>query len=314
MPQFLYTFGRRAKHHLCFLLFESLSIFAFWQPSKILWALSLHDETYSHILVVPLISFALLYLQRRALFSDVRISPIACTPFLLTGFIVYSASRNAFPNRDIRLSLIVCALVLVLMGGFVLSYGIRSFRAALFPLLFLSMMIPLPSSVIDKAIFALQKGSAIAAYALFRAFGVPVLWSGFKFTLPGVEIEVAKECSGIRSCLSLIMTVIVAGHIFLKSNWKKLLLGVLTVPIAIFKNAVRIVTLSCLGVYVDRNFLFGKLHRYGGLPFALIALALLGPVLWFLYRGEVRSENAGMNDAQARIKIANLPDEKPRLS
>lgn len=314
MWKFLETLGRPAKNHLCFVLFGIVSIFAFWTPSEMLLGLSLHDDKYSHMLIVPFISLALIYLQRRVTFINVRISPIASAPFLLTGLIVYWASKDAFPNHDARLSLIACALVLVWLGGFVLCYGSQSFRAALFPLLFLSMLVPLPSAVIDKAILALQKGSAIVAYALFRAFDVPVLRSGFKFTLPGVEIEVAKECSGIRSCLSLVITAIVAGHIFLQSNWKKLLLGVLTVPIAIFKNAVRIVTLSCLGVYVDRSFLFGKLHRYGGLPFALIALALFGPVLWFLYRGEARSQNARMNDARPRIKIAKLSEERPSLS
>ncbi len=91
-------------------------------------------------------------------------------------------------------------------------------------------------------------------YALFKLFGVPVLWQHFKFVLPGVEIEIAKECSGIRSSLALFITSILAGYVFLQSNWRRVLFSLFTVPVVIFKNAVRIVTISCLGVYVDPVF------------------------------------------------------------
>ncbi|MGE5856185.1 MAG: archaeosortase/exosortase family protein, partial [Syntrophaceae bacterium] len=58
------------------------------------------------------------------------------------------------------------------------------------------------------------------------------------------------------------------------------------VPITIVKNAVRIVTLSLLAVYVDPRILSSAAHRRGGIPIFFLALVLLGAVLWFLRRGE----------------------------
>jgi exosortase len=283
---------RPERHHLCFLLFAILAIIALRSPLKLLLTLSLRDDRYSHIFFVPLISVALIWLARRTVFCRLRFSVLHSVPFLLAAIAGYWVSLNApvSVGQDGRVILASCTLIAVWMAGFVLCYGMQSFRAALFPLLFLLLMVPLPPLVIDKAILLLQKGSAVAAYGLFRAFGVPVYWSGFKFALPGVEIEVAKECSGIRSCISLLITGIVAGHVFLNSNWNKLIFSLLTIPVAIFKNAVRIVTISCLGVYVDQSFLFGKLHRYGGVPFTLIALAILLPALLMLQRGEGNSQ------------------------
>jgi exosortase len=278
--------GLAARHHVCFLLLGVLSLMVLWAPLTMVLMLSLHQETYSHTLIVPLISAALVYLERRTVFRAPKFSPLKSAPFLLAGVIAWWASRSASLDQNVRLSLFVCALIATWIAWFVLSYGTQCFHAALFPLLFLLLMIPLPLVVIDKIILVLQKGSAAVAYGLFRALGVPVFSSGLKFALPGVEVEVAKDCSGIRSGISLLITGIVAGHVFLKSSWTKILLSVLTVPIAIFKNAVRIVIISCLGVYVDRSFLFGNLHRYGGVPFALIALAILGPVLLILRRAE----------------------------
>ena len=70
----------------------------------------------------------------------------------------------------------------------------------------------------------LQKGSADACYALFRLIGVPVLRNGFRFALPGVEIEVAEQCSGIHSGLSLFIAGLLAEYVLLRGAWKKALL------------------------------------------------------------------------------------------
>jgi hypothetical protein len=39
-------------------------------------------------------------------------------------------------------------------------------------------------------------------------------------------------------------------------------------------------------MYVSPSFLFGRLHRDGGVVFFLLGLALLVPVLWLLKRSE----------------------------
>jgi len=129
----------------------------------------------------------------------------------------------------------------------------------------------------------------VMTYALFKLFGVPVLWRHFKFLLPGVEIEIAQECSGIRSSSALFITSILAGYMFLQSNWRRAVFSIFTIPVVIFKNAVRIVTISYLGVYVDPRFLHGKLHQYGGVPFSLVSLAILVPVMLALQKSENRS-------------------------
>jgi exosortase/archaeosortase family protein len=106
----------------------------------------------------------------------------------------------------------------------------------------------------------------------------------YKFSLPGVSIEVAEECSGIRSSLSLIISSLLAGYVLLQSSWCRFALSTMTVPVVILKNAARIVTIWVLGVYVDPGFLNGRLHRYGGLPFSVFALALLTPLFIALIR------------------------------
>jgi exosortase len=154
-------------------------------------------------------------------------------------------------------------------------------------------MIPIPTIVLEKTVLALQHGSAAVANVLYKLLGVPVFWQGVTFSLPGVNIEIAQECSGIRSSVALFIAGTVAAHVFLRSGSSKVILILSTIPIAIFKNAVRIVTISSLAVYVDRGFLYGRLHKYGGLPFSILALAILVPLLFCLQKSEAFLKTKG---------------------
>jgi exosortase len=266
--------------------------------------LAAQDNRYSHVLLIPVMTVFMVYLQRRRVFADPRYCPSKSAPLLVLGIALYYLAQKQFPtlNSNDRLSVIVLAMVLVWTAGFVLCYGAQSYRSALFPLSFLLLMIPIPTVALDNTVLALQEGSAVTTYALFKLFRVPVLWQHFNFVLPGVEIQIAKECSGIRSSLSLFITSILAGYLFLQSIWRRLVFSLFTIPVVIFKNAVRIVTLSCLGVYVDPGLLHGRLHHYGGLVFSLVSLAILVPLLFALQKGENlsprvdRSECGGMPD------------------
>jgi exosortase len=150
-------------------------------------------------------------------------------------------------------------------------------------------MIPLPSSWMDQIVAGFQHGSAAVSYQILRLSGIPVWRRGTLFSLPGLDFEVAPECSGIHSSLALIMIAIVAGYVCLRSGWARAALILLTIPIALFKNAVRIVVISILGAYVDRAFLDGPFHhQYGGLLFSVVAVVLFVLVLAGLQKIEKR--------------------------
>jgi exosortase len=300
---------RLPDRNVAFILFAILSLILFWSSLGTLVKLTLQDDRYSHILPIPLIAASLVFLERKKIFASRRYCPSLGLPLLCIGLVLFGLAQSGFSslNQNDRLSLVVLSMVLVWIAGFVLCYGTRSFRAGLFEWLFLLLMIPIPTVVLDKAVLALQEGSAITTYALFKVLGVPILWQHFRFSLPGVEIEIAKECSGIRSSLALFIASILAGHMFLQSNWTKSLFSLLSVPIIVFKNAVRIVTISWLGVYVDSGFLHGRLHRYGGLPFSIISLAMMLAALFALQKRENQMRRSDQGESGASKGKANDP-------
>ena len=282
-------FLRSIPRSLSFLLVFLVLLVPFWQPLSLLFRLSLQSDRYTHIIFVPFISLCVFYFERKAILPKARYAPRIGIPVLAFGLILFWLLKQHPSSTETgSLFLLMPSIILIWGAGFLLCYGAQSLRAAVFPVCFLLLMVPIPVGVLNQITVGLQKGSADLSYLLFKISGIPVFRQGLRFSLPGVEIEIAEQCSGIRSSLALLITSILAGHLFLRSWWSKGLLVLFTIPVVILKNSVRIVTISALGVYVNRAFLYGNLHRRGGLLFALVAVLMLVPALLVLQRAERR--------------------------
>lgn len=273
------------KMHAGFLVLCLATGAVFRTPITAIFSLSLHDERYTHILLIPFIVVALLWLDRRRIIARAERSGAPGASVILVGYLILETARSR-PFSVANLWLSGLALVLTIYGSLLACYGMRSFRAACFPLLFLLWIIPIPPFILDKVVSELRAGSTELSYLLFRLSGVPVLKHGFTLSLPGIDIDVAPQCSGIRSGISFLIAGLLMAHSILRSTWRQLCLVACILPIVMLKNAVRIVSISSLGLYIDRGFLSGNLHRYGGLPFSLVGLAFLLPLAWLLWKSE----------------------------
>lgn len=294
-----------ARRHASFVAFVVISSLAFCKTLSALVKHSLHDASSSHIILIPLVGFFLLYVERQNVFSITRTSTGSGLGLVLCGMVLYGfATRGFFPREgNWPLSLETFSVVLIWVGGFLLCYGFDAFRAGALPLLFLLLMIPLPDVILDRVIYTLQAGSTEIAYLLFQAVGTPVVRHGFLLSVPGVTIEVAKECSSIRSSIALFITCFLAAHLYLRTSWKMILLALLSVPLSLIKNGIRIVTLTLLSIYVKPDFLTGKLHHEGGFVFFLVTLLILWPVFLWL----VNSDKPRGSRPLASVPSAELP-------
>lgn len=276
------------RRHLYFLLFALGSVVVFWTPLRALLRFSITHDYGSHIVLVAPASAYLIYLKRRLIFSQLQFNFFTGSSLFLAGAILGWAAHFSSPFRRDYLSVEILALVVLWMSGFILCYGTHAFRTARFPLLFLLLLVPIPNFLIEKVIFSLQAGSAAVVFWLLSVLHVPVFKEGFIFHLPRLDIEVAKQCSGIRSSLALLITTLLVGDFVLHSVWRKSLLVLSIVPILILKNGVRIVTLSLLAIYVDPGFMHGWLHTSGGIVFYLLGLLALMPMIITLRKWEIR--------------------------
>jgi len=276
---------------LLFFILGAISLVIWWNPLVTSFALALHDDQYTHLLLIFPVSVALIFLDWKSPepFSLVNLKLGAVLLAFAVG--ITAPSRLGFLrlHSDEKLSLNILALVVWWMGAFISAFGTRSFKRALFPLGFLFWMIPIPELLLNPLVRLLQEGSAAAANLFFTVAGVPVAQEGTRITIPGLSLEVARECSSIRSSLMLVVTTMVLAQLLLRSPWRKAVVIALAVPLSVVKNGLRIFVLGQLGTRVDPTFLTGKLHRQGGIIYFLIALIFIFFALWLARLGELKT-------------------------
>lgn len=287
------------KNQLAFSGLLIVSLLAGWRPLFDTFALSVRNDEYTQILLILPISAVLIILERpwsRPMSGwAFRLASV-----LLTGAISIAGCAifwSVSLSADVKLSIDMAALVLSWIGIFVLCFGPEASRAVLFPLLFLLGLIPFPQRALDVIIALLQEGSAWSAHAMFAAFGVPVVQQGIFLTIPGLTIQVAQECSSIRSSSMLLVTTMVLAQLLLRSPWRKALIVGLTIPLSVAKNGLRIFTIAMLGTRVDPGYLTGRLHHQGGILFFIVALLVVFLALAVCQKGENASLKARSTDS-----------------
>ena len=275
-----------------FLLLCAVSVAVGWRPLAATLALAQQNDAYTHVLLVLPVSLALIFAgsgsRRWQPVPNFRVGSAMLLLAALIGFMGWTRAGNI--GDDLQLSMYMLALVMWWIGAFVSFFGSRISRMYVFPLCFLLWMVPLPELLLGRIVSLLQQGSASAAHMLFSAAGVPVAQDGVTLSIPGLKVEVAQECSSIRSSLMLILTSMVMAQLLLRTVWGKTLAILAAVPLSIIKNGARVFTLSMLTAYVDPGYLSGRLHHQGGFVFFLLALGAELALLCLIGRLERKTE------------------------
>ena len=267
---------------------------AFARPLLALITYAAGSELYSYILLVPFVSAYLLYNRRQQLPKNYA-TDVPLTLVLLVvgaGLLAFTHSLDsagrAFPGNS-RLVLLTLSFLCCLAAGGFFFLGRAWMRAAAFPLVYLIFMVPMPDAMADALETASKYASAEVANLLFHLSGTPFLRAGLLFQLPNITIEVAQECSGIRSSFVLFITSILAANLFLKTSWRRFALIAFVVPLAILRNGFRILVIGLLCVNVGPQMIHSLIHRRGGPVFFALSLIPFFLVLWLLRKGEIQT-------------------------
>ena len=289
---------RFTSHRLAFLgLLVAISIVWFLPYVLAVAEVALRQEQYSHILLILPLSACLAFMEAKQGICEGKAAPKAGLALLAPAALLSWIGRGiAIPlSESTRLSLNILALVLFWFAFVLLLFGTAVFRRFQWPLLVLLLLVPLPELVVSRLVFVFQVASAKTTFWLFRLAGIPVTQHGLILSLPMLDVEVAQQCSGIRSTMMLLVTSLTLCYLFLKPGWRRVLLLILVLPIAVLKNGVRIFVLATLGMYVDEAWLNGRLHHQGGVVFFMVGTAMVGFAIWVLRRFELgRRKQAGI--------------------
>lgn len=282
----------------------------FARPLWLFWQFSWNSEFFSYLPLIPVISGYLIWLKK----PELRLSPswswkwgaalvvAGAAPIIGLLCAMYS---GWIPATEDYLTLTITSYLLFLAAGCLTIFGTAICQVVAFPLAFLVFMIPMPTAMLDAVTAFFQQTSAVTADFMLTLSGMSVFRDGLVLNLPGdFSIMVAPECSGIHSTMVLLITAALAGHLFLKSKWKRVFLVLFVIPLAILRNGFRIYVISELCVHVGHYMINSPIHHKGGPIFFALSLIPFFALLFWLRKSELRRQHTV--DSAAKAPVSTL--------
>jgi EpsI family protein len=229
------------------------------------------ESYYTHGPLVPLVSLIIAVLLVRHTRIRVRPRPIAGGIALTGVLLIHLLSTLA------RVNFVSCfAMVGVVASLVLLAWGWGALRRLWFPIAFLVFMVPLPEVLIADVNFRLKMIATSAGVSLASVLGVLVESSGNRVFLTGDKsLVVANVCNGLRTIISLLAFGALYAYVCkLKHAWR-IGLFVLSLPVALISNAIRICALIVVADVWDEATATGAFHDYSGLAIYVIAFSLM---------------------------------------
>lgn len=243
---------------------------------------------WQHGMLVPFIIIFLIYRDWEKLKQiPWRTSPWALSLILVSLFCFWFGYVGCVEYFG-YLSLYLFLIGIVLWFG-----GSELFHLLLFPLTFLIFLFPLP--FLDNIIaYPLRIVMSQGSHLILLAIGIDNLQIGTAvISAPNLAkglargdrfaIDVADPCSGIHSLFALIMLTTIYAHITFNRTWKKWLLFLAAIPLAVIGNMARIIILTIGTIFWGSRFTIGTeehptwFHMTAG--FAVFVVALGGIIL-----------------------------------
>ena len=264
-------------------------------------------EDMSHGWLVPVFSLYVLWTQRAALKEEVG-NPsfwgfVACLPCI--GLSLIGA-------RGIQVRLEQVGFIGLCMALPWAFFGFRVAKRCVFPALFLLFTVPM-TSYLDAVTIHLRLLASGTAFVIMKGFGADVVQTGTAIVSQGAHpfsIDVAEPCSGLRSIVAL--TALTAAYAwYTQPTWKRrAVLFACSVPLAVFGNVVRILSICMVAAWANPDFALGFYHDYSGYIVFIVAIACMVACGEVISRLCERKRKASAKPSEDRQSAAETPKPK----
>ncbi|MFO8102299.1 MAG: exosortase/archaeosortase family protein, partial [Dehalococcoidia bacterium] len=178
------------------------------------------------------------------------------------------------------------SLFLTLPGLILLFRGEKALRALAFPIFMLIFMIPFPW-VIEEVGVWMQSFAARSSAWFVDLLGVEVTRTGSEIKLADAAFKVDMACSGMHSLIALLALSAIFAYVLKGTFTKKAILFLLSIPVAILANLIRLVSILLIGERWGEDVATGFYHDAAS-PFlflvAIIFMVLIAKLLGFNLR------------------------------
>jgi exosortase len=232
----------------------------------------------SYGMVIPPFVLYLASLRRREIWSIPKCSTMRGLGLVFGACLMFLTGNLASEFFLTRVSFVV------LIAGLVWTFwGGGRLRSVAFNLILLATMVPPPAIVYNAAAAPLQLLASQVATEVAQIFGTSIYRDGNIIHLANISLGVAEACSGLHSLSALVVASLVLGVVESASIAGRVLLFVLSVPLAILVNVFR-VTGTAMLADVRPELALGYYHAFSGWLVFVIGFGLLWLVARLIYR------------------------------
>ena len=257
--------------------------------SALVWMI-FHDwakEDNSHCYLIPFLVLYLLWEKRNTLSSCPSVPSWKGAVPLLFGLGLFWVGEFGGEFFTLYIS-----LWLVVVGLIWLHNGWRKLREMGFALFMMLTMFPFPSFVNTKIMVYLRIISSELGVEMLRLCGMSAYREGNIIELPFTKLQVVDACSGLRFVLSLGMLSLLLAYWFRASLWKKAVLFLSSLPLAIFTNSIRIALTGILYSLWGASVAEGFFHGFSGWLIFMVTIPVLLLEMWILGKIGGKTESA----------------------
>jgi len=234
---------------------------------------------YSHGILLPVISAFLIWRQRDLLTRVPFEGSWAGVGIILVGLGMWYLAELS------TIWIIGQYAFLAVLYGIVLSLvGPRVFRQLAVPLFILLFAIPLPAFFYNALSLQLQLLSSALGVAVIRLFGISVFLDGNVIDLGSYKLQVVEACSGLRYLYPLMTLAFVVAYFYRAVFWKRVVVFLASIPIAILMNSLRIGLIGVTVEYWGAKMAEGVLHDFEGWVVFMISTGVLLALVGLLAR------------------------------
>ncbi len=276
---------------------------AYYVPLRSMVNIWLNSEDYSYGIIIPLASAYLVWEKRKA-FSEVRFRSAWWILPALVLFVLVSIYGILGSSGNVSMPSI--PVLVILFTGF--CFGAALVKRLILPLGFLFLMVPVPA-VFERTVgMYLKSISSYFGGAIIGFFGIPVHVSGNIIDLGATQLQVVDACNGLRYIFPLLAIGVMYAYFFERSAWKRLFCVLVTIPLGVFVNTVRIGATGILTEFFGPKVSEGFFHGFSGVvlfAFAFVLLFLIGRLLSIVFPDGAPAKGQAASSSQAKVPAMN---------
>ncbi|MBI2423879.1 MAG: exosortase/archaeosortase family protein [Candidatus Hydrogenedentes bacterium] len=240
------------------------------ESGEMLYNWNMTDSYYSHGFLIPIISFFFVWRSRGELAQLER------RPSVLGLVLIAVSGIGLLISNFLGFGIFIQLSMVPMIAGLVLAFLGRDYlRTLWFPIFFLLFMIPLPPSATQAIVLNIKLLATEGAVQLAQLLTYPMIRDGSFVHFGNDKVLVGEVCGGLRSLIALLAFGTLMAYISKTRLSAKIIILLISGPIAIVSNIIRIMFLCVVGYHFGSEYAVGTLHDISGIGIFAVAFAML---------------------------------------